>query len=292
MLEKLNPYIRYARIQKLTESSKKLCMGHDNRLFVCLEGEANAKVCKKNPQSDSLPTDFDNFTISAGNALFINAYTPYSFYGYTDDDGVLMLVLNFDLTDEFSCFSELHHTFEYSLWDGVKKYAEAEIPLLEKPRFFAESQSVVGLLTRITDMFREEEPADFYRDISSAYLKTALISMLSEQTTAKPAPVRRAMEYIRASFKTEISNEDVAKFVGYHPYHLNRLFKKHLGTGLRDYIINYRLREAQNRLAETDLPVAFVASECGFSDVSYFSQCFRKRIGNTPKEYRQKNKLM
>lgn len=292
MLEKLNPFIRYARIQKLMEDSKKLCIGHDNRLFVCLEGNVCARVCTA-PASKKheLPPSTD-FSLTRGCVLFITAYTPYCFYGYDASDEVEMLVLNFDLTDGFSHHTEFHHTFEYTLWDGEKKYAEPEFPLLSRPRMFTESDHISGYLTRITDMFREQEPVDLYRDISSAYLKVALVSMLTEQNTAKPTAVRQATEYIRSFFRNDITNEDVAKHVGYHPYHLNRLFKKHLDMGLRDYIISIRLREARNLLAETDYTISFIASECGFSDVSYFSQCFRKRIGETPKEYRSKNRLM
>ena len=38
----------------------------------------------------------------------------------------------------------------------------------------------------------------------------------------------------------------------------------------------------------TAVSVRSVAAACGISDVNYFTKIFKKQVGNTPKEYREK----
>ena len=54
---------------------------------------------------------------------------------------------------------------------------------------------------------------------------------------------------------------------------------------LREYVEDRRIRKAVNLLIETDLTLAEIAYECGFSSQSYFSYAFKKKMGLTPREY-------
>lgn len=59
-------------------------------------------------------------------------------------------------------------------------------------------------------------------------------------------------------------------------------------TGLTPYkfILSYRIKLAQQLLLNNSLNISQVAYEVGFKDPRYFSRCFRKETGLTPKEYR------
>ncbi len=43
-------------------------------------------------------------------------------------------------------------------------------------------------------------------------------------------------------------------------------------------------------LAEEEMSVGGIASECGFADVGYFCRCFKKNYGLTPTEYAEKHR--
>ena len=74
-------------------------------------------------------------------------------------------------------------------------------------------------------------------------------------------------------------------------FHLNRVsiyrwFKRELGTGPNQYILELRLQKARGLLAREDLSVKSIAFSSGFSDPLYFSRVFRQHTGVSPTEYR------
>lgn len=52
-----------------------------------------------------------------------------------------------------------------------------------------------------------------------------------------------------------------------------------------DYIKEYRLLKSVTLMRTTDLGVTEIAYHVGFNNSSYFTKCFRKRFGKTPREY-------
>ena len=53
-----------------------------------------------------------------------------------------------------------------------------------------------------------------------------------------------------------------------------------------DYIQYIRMEEAKKLLALPHLKIYEVAEKIGYGDYKYFAIQFRKRVGVTPKEYR------
>jgi len=83
---------------------------------------------------------------------------------------------------------------------------------------------------------------------------------------------------------------DLADSVGLTAGHLHALSRKHLGTSLKHYIIDARLRHAL-RLLKTPTPAGLpsileVSEACGFSSQHFFSRQFKSRFGLTPLKYR------
>jgi AraC family transcriptional regulator len=68
--------------------------------------------------------------------------------------------------------------------------------------------------------------------------------------------------------------------------HLNRLFRRHYGTGMIKALELVRLSRAETLLTHTDLSVGAVARSCGFDDPLYFSKRFRVAFGASPRAYR------
>ena len=69
-----------------------------------------------------------------------------------------------------------------------------------------------------------------------------------------------------------------------------RSLHRHLadeGLGLRALHDELRSERARFWLAETDLPVERIAERLGYADASNFARCFRRWVGQTPREYRR-----
>lgn len=94
------------------------------------------------------------------------------------------------------------------------------------------------------------------------------------------------LEYINHHFTEDISSKDISQKFGYDETYFCRRFKKITGVTTMNYIRILRLELACRLLRTTQNDIRNIASECGFSDICYFSNCFKHHFGVSPTEYR------
>lgn len=123
-----------------------------------------------------------------------------------------------------------------------------------------------------------------------------LLSILFEkhQDTRYIRPVaegrlREIIEYITDHYCEDITSADICEMFGYDQSYFCRLFKSVVGVRPMEYIRVLRLEKARRMLINNDINISKIALECGFSDVNYFTRCFRKHYGLTAGEYRKKD---
>lgn len=80
----------------------------------------------------------------------------------------------------------------------------------------------------------------------------------------------------------------LARRFGMSPVYLGRLFQEQTGMKVTDYIQEKRLRFACEELRHSVKPVREIARLAGYRDAGYFNKVFRRSIGMTPGEYREK----
>jgi AraC-like DNA-binding protein len=68
--------------------------------------------------------------------------------------------------------------------------------------------------------------------------------------------------------------------------HFAAVFRRHYGCSVGEYLRRRRVHRARQRLAETDLPLAEIATEAGFADQSHLTRMFKRFVGLTPGQYR------
>jgi AraC-like DNA-binding protein len=101
-----------------------------------------------------------------------------------------------------------------------------------------------------------------------------------------PRSLQRIREYIEVHLTENIELEALADIAGLSKWHFARAFKQSVGTPPHCYVIQRRLELARELLAETDLSLAQIALQSGFSDQSHFSRRFRMFFGATPRSFR------
>lgn len=72
--------------------------------------------------------------------------------------------------------------------------------------------------------------------------------------------------------------------------HLQKLFKQVYGVPVYHYIKEYRLEQAAVELVRSAKSVTQIAQNAGYDNASKFSECFKKRYGVTPTQYRARAK--
>jgi AraC family transcriptional regulator len=83
------------------------------------------------------------------------------------------------------------------------------------------------------------------------------------------------------------SLEELARAAGVHPVHLARSFRRATGSTVGAFVRQLRVDWAVRQLVSTDMPLAELSVEAGFSDQSHFTRLFRATLGETPARYRR-----
>lgn len=94
------------------------------------------------------------------------------------------------------------------------------------------------------------------------------------------------INFVASNYSEDISLNDAAKQAYVNPSHLSRVFNKKMNTNFRSYLNSVRINKSKELLADTDLSLAEIGNQIGFSDQSYFTKIFRKIEGVTPGQYR------
>src|SRR5579875_777990 len=132
-----------------------------------------------------------------------------------------------------------------------------------------------------------------YRQAALAYLTLLLID-LARLAGDVVGDLRRSGEPLLAEvfavidrrYGEPLSLRDVAAELGMTPGHLTTVVRRRTGRTVQEWIIERRMAEARNLLADTDLPVAAVAQRVGIYDPGYFSRLFRRAHGTSPRSWR------
>jgi AraC-like DNA-binding protein len=105
----------------------------------------------------------------------------------------------------------------------------------------------------------------------------------------RAARAQEIMAEIRSGFANQaFSASDVARKLGLSSRYVQDLLQE-TGTSFTERVLELRLQKARALLAterNDRLKISDIAFSCGFSNVSYFNQCFRRRFGASPTQYR------
>ncbi len=112
--------------------------------------------------------------------------------------------------------------------------------------------------------------------------------ILVQQAKQEPPMIARAKEYIREHYQEELSLGRVAKAVHASSFYFCKMFKKATGLNFTEYVSRIRIEKAKNLLLNPNLRVSEIAFEVGFQSLTHFNRVFKKVLGHSPTEYRDR----
>jgi two-component system response regulator YesN len=137
----------------------------------------------------------------------------------------------------------------------------------------------------------EVDQAPTYEDLKKQFCTSmqhlfTLYRQSRESSIAKP--IRIAQEYLAQHYQDELlSLEGVSEIVHLNSSYFSALFKKSVGQGFAEYVLDLRIKKAKELLSETNLGIAQIALQVGYHDPKHFTKIFKKTCQIKPIEYRK-----
>lgn len=274
-----NPFLRY--IQKVVgyKPYNEMICSFDFRMFYVLKGSFNVEF------SDHI------IHMSPGDCLVFPPGTPYML-NTEKDSQTEYYILNFD-------FDNKKHTqvaqppVPSHMFSTDEIFSKFVIEPFERIFILHAADILEPILKEIVSYNMDLKITAQY--MQSALLKKALCYLIildNERKTGKERNdlIKKTKEFIQENYSNNITNDIIANEIGYHSYYLNSLFVKHEGISLHKYLETVRLEKAKKLLSSSGEKISSIASQCGFTDSSYFTKFFFKQVGITPKDYRNLSK--
>lgn len=97
----------------------------------------------------------------------------------------------------------------------------------------------------------------------------------------------QAAAYLREHYREDFRAQTLGDSINFHPVYIARCMQKEFGCSPVEYLLRYRIEQAKLLLLQTDQTVSRIAEDVGFNHAAYFTSCFAKQEGISPRKYRQ-----
>ncbi|MDO4285834.1 MAG: helix-turn-helix domain-containing protein [Eubacteriales bacterium] len=101
----------------------------------------------------------------------------------------------------------------------------------------------------------------------------------------------RCMDYIFAHLHEKLTVQQIADALHLHPNYLSALFKRQTGQTILQYILQEKIKLAQNMLIYSDYSYSEIATYLGFSSQSQMGVHFKKYTALSPHAYRRRYRV-
>lgn len=188
-----------------------------------------------------------------------------------------------------------------------KEFKEKSLPLqMAKFRMFGLSYSIIGALgegkTALEkSLINEINPIDRILNAltlsdlreQTGYIFDKIIEFrgaLNKETVS--VRVDEIEDFIKSHFhENELSVARICDKFNITPSYFSRIFKRHTGMNLPEYLHGIRIEQVKRLLVSTDLTLGEIAEKTGFYNSHTLGRVFRNLEGMAPGQYRKENRI-
>ena len=109
--------------------------------------------------------------------------------------------------------------------------------------------------------------------------------MEGHQNQVSKSVVDKAVKYMKEHYNEDISLEMLADQYYLNPAYFSRMFRKYKGVTFTDYLIELRMRKAQELLLQGKYKIYEVSQMVGYKSDKYFYRVFKQYTHLSPTEY-------
>ncbi len=226
--------------------------------------------------------------ITAGDVFVIQGEQTH---GFKDLRGIFLWNLAFDPVHALPARETLMRMPGFIALFTLEPYRRANEPFRNRLRLdSAALRMAVALIKKACDEIEEHRSG--WREMSRAVF-AELVVFLSRRYEGITGTddvhiheIGRVISMMAERRNEELTLPFLAEKAGMPVNSFLRVFRRMTGRSPIDYLISLRVEMAKKLLTNSRMSVGGIAAECGFSDTNYFSRCFRKTIGCSPREFR------
>ena len=116
-----------------------------------------------------------------------------------------------------------------------------------------------------------------------------IFDAIDEDRGYRVSDEQRVLNYVDRNIKEGIGLDEAAEYANMSSSYFSKFFKRITGVNFITYMMDGRINAAKDMLTETDMPVINIAYELSYSETNYFGKAFKKKVGLTPTEYRERH---
>lgn len=141
-----------------------------------------------------------------------------------------------------------------------------------------------------SELIRTIDQSGFLYEIIRFLAQRFEVIMSANGTSSRDSILDDILHYIDHNYASNITLENIAPLFGYNHSYLGKIFTKRMGQSFNSYVDHVRIDRAKELLVNDDAKVFSIAEQVGYKNVDYFHIKFKKYVGQSPAEYRKKNK--
>lgn len=195
----------------------------------------------------------------------------------------------------------------YSVWDVNTCFLVAYFDGNKAQQMGKEFSLVRNLIPSVNNMVANREMlfdevfnnlAKGFHDENLQYINFCFAHLLatfiyanktSDDIEKESSPlVRRAISYLDKNLDKKLTLSKLASEVGYSPTYLSTLFKKETNYSPISYFSHLKILKACEFLDYTTMKVKEISFKLGYTDPYYFTKDFTKKMGLSPRNYRNR----
>ncbi len=150
--------------------------------------------------------------------------------------------------------------------------------------FDSEQYNILNSITQIYDKKK------VISAVSGQIIKPIISMLIKNRQEGEESEIVRHLVAMIKDSKGNISLNDCADKLSYHPNYLSKVLKREKGVTFTDMAIEEKLKQAKYMLLTTEYSVAEISEKLMYNNVQNFIRFFKNNVGYTPAAFRKEHR--
>ena len=170
----------------------------------------------------------------------------------------------------------------------VSFVAHGDFSWIKSSLLLTHSENLISEFTTAYDMYEFQDEMVLIKAKALIYNSIHRLISHNSKDNSSYDEVEKALAYIKSNYMNKISLLEIAEVSGCSLSHFKFKFFQKTKTSPIKFLNEFRLNRAEDLLKSGLYNVSETANLCGFNNVHYFSNSFKKFFGIPPKTYLSK----